>query len=56
MACSVGNGDQRIFFDKENNLLLVLTAGNYNKRDIKNNSFAILSKTYESFPDSNNSK
>ena len=47
---AVGNGDQRIFFDKKNNLIVVMTAGNYNKWDIKNNSFAILRKIYESFP------
>jgi CubicO group peptidase (beta-lactamase class C family) len=47
---AVGNGDQRIFFDKKNDLLVVMTAGNYNKWDIKNNSFSILKKIYESFP------
>jgi CubicO group peptidase (beta-lactamase class C family) len=41
VAC-VGNGDQRIFFDKTNSLVIVITAGNYNKWDIKNNSAAIL--------------
>ncbi|TMI85291.1 MAG: serine hydrolase [Bacteroidetes bacterium] len=41
VAC-VGNGDQRIFFDKTNDLLIVVTAGNYNKWDIKNNSGALL--------------
>jgi CubicO group peptidase (beta-lactamase class C family) len=40
-AC-VGNGDQRIFFDKANDLLVVMTAGNYNKWDIKNNASALL--------------
>ncbi|HEY0609546.1 MAG TPA: serine hydrolase, partial [Chitinophaga sp.] len=34
----VGNGDQRIIFDKENNLVVVITAGNYNKWDIRKNS------------------
>ena len=47
---AVGNGDQRIFFDKKNNLMIVMTAGNYNKWDIKNNAFAILRKIYGSFP------
>jgi CubicO group peptidase (beta-lactamase class C family) len=47
---AVGNGDQRIFFGKKNNLVVVMTAGNYNRWDIKNNSFAILRAMYESFP------
>ena len=47
---AVGNGDQKIFFDKKNNLIVVMTAGNYDKWDIKNNSFAILTKIYESLP------
>ena len=46
---AVGNGDQRIFFDRKNDLLVVMTAGNYNKWDIKNNAYAILRKIYESF-------
>jgi CubicO group peptidase (beta-lactamase class C family) len=41
VAC-VGNGDQRIFFDKANDLLVVITAGNYNKWDIKNDASALL--------------
>ncbi len=41
VAC-VGNGDQRIFFDKANDLLVVITAGNYNKWNIKNNASALL--------------
>jgi CubicO group peptidase (beta-lactamase class C family) len=39
---AVGNGDQRIFFDVANDLVVVMTAGNYNKWDIKNDSFAIM--------------
>jgi len=38
----VGNGDQRIFFDKTNDLLVVTTAGNYNKWTIKNNADALV--------------
>jgi hypothetical protein len=34
VAC-IGNGDQRIFLDKTNELVVVLTAGNYNKWNIK---------------------
>ena len=41
VAC-VGNGDQRIFFDKANDLLVVITAGNYNKWDIKQNVYALV--------------
>jgi hypothetical protein len=40
VAC-VGNGDQRIFFDKTHDLVIVITAGNYNKWNIKNNSSAL---------------
>lgn len=38
----VGNGDQRIIFDKENNLVVVITAGNYNKWNIPKNSAAMM--------------
>ena len=41
VAC-VGNGDQRIFFDKTNDLLIVATAGNYNKWTIKKNADALV--------------
>jgi CubicO group peptidase (beta-lactamase class C family) len=44
-----GNGDQRIFFDKKNNLLVITTAGNYNKLNIEDNAIAILKKIYTSF-------
>ena len=49
IPAAVGNGDQRIYFDKENNLLVVTTAGNYNKWDIENNANAALQKIYTSF-------
>src|SRR5215204_4954250 len=42
LAVAVGNGDQRIFFDHENNLLVVTTAGNYNNWTIRNNAAALL--------------
>ena len=42
MVAAIGNGDQRLYFDKQHKLLIVITAGNYNKWDIKKNSYAIL--------------
>ena len=42
MVAAIGNGDQRIYFDKEHKLMVVITAGNYNKWDIKKNSYAIM--------------
>ena len=42
LAASVGNGDQRIFMDWDNDLLIVTTAGNYNQWMIKNNVAAVL--------------
>ena len=42
IAACVGNGDQRIFIDKTNRLLVVVNAGNYNKWDIKKNSGAVV--------------
>ena len=38
----IGNGDQRIFFDKTNNLLVVINAGNYNKWDIEKGAYALM--------------
>lgn len=49
IPAAVGNGDQRIFFDQKNNLVVVTTSGNYNKWDIENNSGAVLKKIYASF-------
>ena len=39
---AIGNGNQRIFVDTANNLVAVVTAGNYNIWDIKNNSNALV--------------
>lgn len=39
---AVGNGDQRIYIDEEHNMILVFTAGNYNRWDIRKDSEAIL--------------
>jgi hypothetical protein len=36
-----GNGGQIIQLDRKNNLVLVVTAGNYNRRDLRKNSFDI---------------
>jgi CubicO group peptidase (beta-lactamase class C family) len=41
IAC-VGNGDQRIFFDKTHHMVVVTTAGNYNKWTIKKNAYALM--------------
>lgn len=41
IAC-VGNGDQKIFFDKAHDLVIVITAGNYNKWDIKKGAHGLL--------------
>ena len=45
LITGVGNGEQRLFIDKARNLVIVITAGNYNKWNIKNNS-AQLSRQY----------
>jgi CubicO group peptidase (beta-lactamase class C family) len=38
VTIAIGNGNQRIFIDKVNDLVIVVTAGNYNNWSIKNNS------------------
>lgn len=42
VAVAVGNGDQRIYFDHEHDLMVVITAGNYNLWTIKKNADALL--------------
>ena len=42
MVACVGNGDQRIFFDKTHDLIVVITAGNYNNWKIAKNSYALM--------------
>ena len=49
IPAALGNGDQRIYFDKINNIVVVTTAGNYNMWDIENNAGAVLEKIYTSF-------
>jgi CubicO group peptidase (beta-lactamase class C family) len=39
-----GNGGQRIFMNKESNLIVVITAGNYNKSNIPNDGQRALEK------------
>jgi len=53
IVAAVGNGDQRIFFDEANDLLTVITAGNYNLRNIKNNSAAIFRKIHDALLSNN---
>jgi CubicO group peptidase (beta-lactamase class C family)/pimeloyl-ACP methyl ester carboxylesterase len=36
-----GNGGQIILLDKKNDLVLIITAGNYNRRDLRKNSYDI---------------
>lgn len=50
IVAAVGNGDQRIYFDETNNLLVVVTAGNYNAWDIQNDSYAIFRRIQEALP------
>lgn len=38
LAVAIGNGNQRIFIDRKNQMVTVVTAGNYNNWGIKNNS------------------
>jgi CubicO group peptidase (beta-lactamase class C family) len=42
MAVAVGNGDQRIYFDHEHDLMIVITAGNYNLWTLKKNADALV--------------
>ena len=52
LTAGVGNGDERIFFDDKNKLIVVVTAGNYNTAGIfgKTNSLAMLKDyVYPSF-------
>lgn len=42
MTAAKGFGDQSIYWDLQNDIIIVTTAGNYNKPDIKNNTYALL--------------
>ena len=50
VIAAAGNGDQRIYLDHKNDLIVVCTAGNYNNWSIRNNSNQILKKVYTAFP------
>ncbi len=45
---AVGNGDQCIFFDRKNDLVMVSTAGHYDK-DVGKNSALIRNRIYQAF-------
>lgn len=49
ITAAVGNGDQRIYLDEKNQLIVVTTAGNYNLWSIKNDSYALLTRIYQLF-------
>ena len=42
LVTAVGNGDQRIFIDRQKQLVVVTTAGNYNIWNIEKGSFQLL--------------
>ena len=42
MIAAIGNGGQNIYWDLKNDIIVVTTAGNYNKWDIKNDPYALL--------------
>jgi CubicO group peptidase (beta-lactamase class C family) len=42
IIAAIGNGDQRIFIDTATSVVVVTTAGNYNKWNIEKNTYALL--------------
>lgn len=42
IVSAIGNGDQHIYWDIDNDLIVITTAGNYNQWGIKNDSYALL--------------
>jgi CubicO group peptidase (beta-lactamase class C family) len=42
IVSAIGNGDQHIYWDIDNDLIVISTAGNYNQWGIKNDSYALL--------------
>ena len=42
IVSAIGNGDQHIYWDIDNDLIIISTAGNYNQWGIKNDSYALL--------------
>ncbi len=49
MADADGNGGQKIMIDKINQILIIITAGNYNNWALENDSYSIFEKIYEDF-------
>ena len=45
---AIGNGDQRIFLDSENDMIVVTTAGNYNQWDIEKNAWSLFATVHNS--------
>ncbi len=52
IVSATGNGDQHIYWDTKNDIMIITTAGNYNQWDIRNNSAALYkSEIYPLIPD-----
>lgn len=49
LVAAIGNGDQRIFLDENNDLMVVVTAGNYNQFKPKNSLALMKDFIYPSF-------
>ena len=49
MAGASGNGGQQIYVDKENEIVIVFTAGNYNNWTLEVDTYSIFEKIYKAF-------
>ena len=49
IVAAKGYGDQSIYWDLENDIIVVTTAGNYEKPEIKNNTYSLLRDQVYSF-------